>query len=94
MLYLVWNARGLNSLMRKQDVLHILANHKISFAGLLEHKLNENSILLKNSLSSNLNIARNNEYDIKGRIIIMWDYTTLEKSAIPLINVKNSFMQK
>jgi len=71
---LVWNVRGLNKKVRRNDLKDQLHKWSPSLVGLVETKVKENnSVRVTNCFPNNWQYMNNYTFSPRGRIWIVWD---------------------
>jgi len=84
---MIWNVRGLNKRVRRQDAIHHIAKYSPFFVGLLETKVKlSNFARIADCIPSNWNSSNNFQSSKLGRICVFWNQaiwtcTELSKSS-------------
>lgn len=74
-----WNMRGLNDPIKQKEVRSFVTINKLSFLGLVEHKIKEpNASKILTSMLPFWNFVHNYVQAPNGRIIVAWDPTAVD----------------
>lgn len=69
-----WNIRGLNKSLKQKSVRTFLDTHHIDIFGILESKLNQNSLdSMMRIRFHDMQALHNFDFSSKGRILIFWN---------------------
>ena len=82
-----WNIRGLNLPLKQNGVLKHVRKNKVAIMGLLETKLNQQS--LRNFISrrfKNWRVAENFQHNPNGRILIIWQEDRVDLEIMEITN--------
>lgn len=87
MMFISWNARGINTYFKPNQVLFLLNSFKPTVIGLVENELTTDKMsIVFFKLDQKGDLIHNNDFGLKGRIVLLWDksvwnLTVLHKST-------------